>query len=76
MIEQQNATQIKTQLESQVGVKLNINIIDNILKWFRWAFAHYITDIYKLNKIGKRNGGSNITIDESLFIHINGKKYG
>jgi len=29
--------------------------INIILQWFRWTFAHYIKDVYKLNKLGKRN---------------------
>jgi hypothetical protein len=46
------------------------------LKWFRQAFAHYIKDEYRINKLGNRNGTSNISMDESMFTHINVKKYG
>ena len=50
---------------------INISTIHKILKWIRTAFGHYIKDIYRLNKLGKSNGGSNISIDESLFTHYN-----
>lgn len=53
---------------------INIATINKILKWLRTAFAHYIKDIYWLNKLGKAQGGSNISIDESMFIHSNGKQ--
>ena len=33
----------------------------------RAAFAHYIKDIYKLEKIGKIQGGSVICMDVSMF---------
>lgn len=71
IIEQQYGTQIKAQLKNDLGVTLNIATIDKILKWIWVAFAHYIKDIYLLNKLGKNNGGNNISIDESLFTHIN-----
>ena len=31
-------------------------------------------DIYRLNKLGKAEGGSNISIDESMLTHSNGNK--
>ena len=38
-------------------------------------FVHYLKDIYRLNKLGKKNGGSLISIDESGFVDVNGEKY-
>ena len=32
--------------------------------------AHYLKDIYRLYKLGSSTGGSYISIDESLFVHI------
>lgn len=37
-------------------------------------FTHYIKDEYRLNKLGNRNGTSNISVDESKFKHINVQK--
>ena len=74
IIEQQNGTQIKSHLKYQLGVNLNIETIYKILKWFRHVFAYYIKDNYRLNKLGKRNRESNISIEESLFTHISGEK--
>jgi len=42
---------------------INISTIHKILKWIKTAFAPYIKDIYRLNKLGKSNGGSNISVD-------------
>ena len=48
--------------------------ITKILLWLRNALAHYIKDIYRFHKLGKKVGGSCISIDESYFIDDNGKK--
>ncbi len=44
------------------------------MKWFRQAFAHYIKDEYRFNKLGNKNGTSNISVDESMLTHISGQK--
>ena len=36
--------------------------------------AHYLKDIYRLYKLGKSTGGSYISIEELLFIHIKDEK--
>ena len=38
-------------------------------------FSHYLKDIYRLQKLGKTNGGSLISIDESDFVDVQGEKY-
>ena len=38
-------------------------------------FPHYLKDIYRLQKLGKTNGVSLISIDESDFVDIQGEKY-
>ena len=53
---------------------INIGIINKILKWLRTAFAHYIKDIYSLKKLGKAQGGSNISMEESMFTYSNDNK--
>ncbi len=53
---------------------MNKNTIYKILTWLRTAIAHYLKDIYRLYKLDKSEGGSLISIDESLFVHINGEK--
>ena len=45
-----------------------------ILNLFRQCFALYIKDYYKLNQLGKNTGDSNIAMDETLFVKINGTK--
>lgn len=37
-------------------------------------FSHYLKDIYRLRKLGKQNGGSLISIDESDFVDVKGEK--
>ena len=37
--------------------------------------AHYLKDYYRFNKLGRRNGGSLISMDESNFIDIDGIKF-
>ena len=53
---------------------MNKNTIYKILTWLRTTITHYLKDIYRLYKVGKSEGGSLISIDESLFVHINGEK--
>jgi len=53
---------------------INLSTIRKILKWFRQAFAYYIKDEYRFNKLGNRNGTSNISVDESMFTHISSQK--
>ena len=48
--------------------------ITKVLIWLRRALAHYIKDIYRLYILGKANGENLISVDESLFIHLNGHK--
>ena len=48
--------------------------ITNVLIWIRKSLAHYIKDIYRLYKLGKPNGESLISVDESLFIHLKRQK--
>ena len=38
-------------------------------------FSHYLKDIYRLYKLGKSNGGSLISSDESDFVDVKGEKY-
>ena len=33
-------------------------------------FPHYLRDIYRLQKLGKTNGGSLISINESDFVDV------
>ena len=73
LLENCNAIIIKKYINAYY-YSINIGTINKILKWLGIAFAHYIKDIYRLNKLGKAQGGSNISIDESMFTHSNGKK--
>ena len=73
ILEENNASIICKYINDYF-TSINLSTIRKILKWFRQAFAHYIKDIYKLNKLGNRNGISNISVDESMFTHINGQK--
>ena len=38
------------------------------------GISQFIKDIYRLYKLGKGNGESLISVDESLFIHLNRQK--
>ena len=38
-------------------------------------FSHYLKDIYRQQKLGKSNGGSLISIDESDFVDVKGEKF-
>ena len=73
ILENCNVNNIKKYINSYYN-SINIGTINKILKWLSIAFAHYIKDIYRINKLGKRQGGSNISIDESMFTHSNGNK--
>jgi len=53
-------------------MKISKPTILKIITWFRRAFAHYLKDIYSLHKLGKTEGGSLISMDESLFVRRNG----
>ena len=73
LFENCNSISIKKYINAYYN-SINIGTINKILKWLRTAFAHYIKDIYRQNKLGKAQGGSNISIDESMFTHSNGNK--
>ena len=53
-------------------MKISKPTILKIITWFRRAFSHYLKDIYSLHKLGKTEGGSLISMDESLFVRRNG----
>ena len=53
-------------------MKISKPTILKIITWFRRAFAYYLKDIYSLHKLGKTEGGSLISMDESLFECRNG----
>ena len=74
IIEENNGIKIKTILKINDNIDLNIKKIYNILNWMKTAFAHFIKDIYKLEKIGNVQGGSVISMDESMFAHENNNK--
>ena len=74
LIDQKNGTQIKNALLEEDKIDINIHTVDNIINIIRKIIAHYIKDTYKFHRLGKTNGGSNISMDESLFTHINGEK--
>ena len=65
---------IRKALSEENNINLNIHTIDRILNIFRKIITHYLKDYYKFNKLGKLREGSNISMDESMFIHINGEK--
>ena len=73
LFENCNSISIKKYINAYYN-SINIGTINKILKWLRTAFAHYIKDIYRQNKLGKAQRGSNISIDESMFTHSNGNK--
>ena len=70
---EQNAQSIKKFIKNQYNINLCYKTITNILTKFRIMFDHYLKDIYRLNKLGKRNGGSLISIDEYDFVDIKGE---
>ena len=74
IIDQKNATLIEKTLSEEDKIKLNVHTIDKILNTFRNIIAHYLKDFYRFHRLGKEQGGSNISMDESLFTHINGEK--
>ena len=44
-------------------------ILDNM----RYIIEHYLKDTYNLEKITELNKHDNISLDESLFVHINNR---
>ena len=38
------------------------------------CYCTFLKDEYRLNKLGNRNGSANISIDESMFTHVDGSK--
>ena len=74
IIDERNGDQILKYLISSENIKISKPTILKILTWFRRAFAHYLKDIYRLYKLGKTEGGSMISVDESYFVKQNGTK--
>ena len=62
LLETCNSISIKKYINAYYN-SINIRTINKTLKWQRTAFAHYIKDFYRLKKLGKAQGGSNISID-------------
>ena len=58
------------------GIDLNRNTVYKILTWLQTAIAHYIKDSYRLYKLGKEGVGYLISIDESIYRILMGKKSG
>ena len=74
IIEEKNASKIKSFLETEEKIKLNYVSLSKILIFIRRCCAHYIKDYYRFNKLGRRSGGSFITVDESDFVDVKGEK--
>ena len=74
ILEEQNALEIHKYLTYNLKSKVSYVSITKVLIWIRRALAHYIKDIYRLYKLGKPNGESLISVDESLFIHLKRQK--
>lgn len=74
-MEDKNATKLKNFLLTEEKVYLNYQSITKILTWLRRTFAPYLKDYYRFNKLGRAQGGSLISIDESLFVKSNGVKF-
>ena len=60
---EQNAQLIKKNIKNLYKINLSYKTVTNILTKFRIMFSHYLKDIYRLQKLGKTNGGSLISID-------------
>ena len=75
IIEEKNGTKIKSYLETSENIYLNYPTISKILIWIRRSMAYYLKDYYRLKKLGRRNEGSLISMDESNFIDIDGIKF-
>ena len=74
IFDKKNGSEIKKALERYNNIKLNYATINKVLNKFRVCLAHYLKDYYKFNKLGKNQGGSNLSIDESKFVKIRGIK--
>ena len=74
IIEEKNAQKLKSFLEIEEKIKLNYVSLSKILIFIRRCCAHYIKDYYRFNKLGKRAGGSLISVDESDFVDVEGEK--
>lgn len=74
IIEGKNAKKIKSFLEIEEKIKLNYMSLTKILIFIRRCCAHYIKDYYRFNKLGRRAGGSLISVDESDFVDVEGQK--
>ena len=71
-IEERNANQIFKFLPTTIQFKLSQATILKIISYFRRIIAHHPKDIYRFHKLGQSNGGSLISVDESLFVKQNG----
>ena len=74
IIDEKKGTKIQKTLKQEYDINISLVTIERILTWTKRAFAHYIKDNYKCNKLGKRSGNSNISMDESLFTYDNSQK--
>ena len=68
ILEENNANVI-TKYISNYYNGINRATVNKISNWVRHTIAYYLKDIYRLNKLDKNSGGSNISIDESMFTH-------
>ena len=70
IIEEKNGSKFKSYLETSEKIKLNYPTITKILLWIWRSLTHYLKEHYRFNKLGRRNGGSLISMDESNFVDI------
>ena len=69
ILEENNSTIITKYIENYYN-HINRATINKILNWLWYPFSHYLKDIYRLNKLGKTSGGSNISISKKWCLHI------
>ena len=74
IIEEKNASKIKSFLETEEKIKLNYVSLSKILIFIRRCCAYYIKDYYRFNKLGRRARESFIGVDESDFVDVEGEK--
>ena len=74
IIEEKNVSKIKSFLETEEKFKLNYVSLSKILIFIRRCCAKYIKDYYRFNKLGRRSGGSLISVDKSDFVDVEGEK--
>lgn len=53
-----------------VSKQLVLNILKDMLK----IISKYYDDIYKIEQIAQENGNDSLSIDESLFVHLENKQ--